>query len=887
MALSKHNPADTEHLENFISSSNEPIPEATNQLDELVNLLIDLDILKDREKRQRESISSDGNGHIEEIAGTTSDRKEENAPEKPPLGELNLTTMATKLLPPARDIENSEKAENNIKSNCDCTPELANLEEIKAADKSSNNSLNNENITDSAENLGLANQARSPEIKEENVEDLYDAYKRLQSALLGPELDDLQHIVTGFDNKVTTIEHQIYDPTELIDLLLPVISEILSRKVAESAESRGSIAEAMVPIIDEVIKAKVREDREAIGKALADALPSAISEKIRTHPEEFAKAIAPDIAAAIKEQIRLAPQAMVDALYPIIHTVIESKHQEDMGALATVIAPLLPPAIAQQIRQSPREIAQAIAPEMAAAIREQVKLDRGAMVEALAPEMGKAIKAQIELERDAMVDALYPVIGSTIAKYMADAIRSINEKVENTLSVEGINRKIRAAMQGVSEAELILKEAIPFKVRAVFLIHKQSGLVIAEVQNTGEQTLESDMVAGMLTAIRSFVNDCIARSGDVSEIDAIDYGNSKIILEVAGYCYLAVVTQGETPQWYIYRMQEALHSIVQITGDAIENYEGDPSVMPESVAPILESLTQIAATPNQKKRVKPNSLLVIGSAVAAVILLPFGYFQYRHSVERRIEQETTKALASAPELAIYNLSVDADGGKLKLAGKLPNPYLRQRAEQIVKQVAPKQQLENQIIAVEVPADPVLAAAEVQRVTATLNQMNGVAIKSRYADGKVTVEGRVAQVADSQKITQAFKQIPGVKAVTNTVQLAQLSLPVRIYFDGGETELKAANKGKILQVKAFLARYPEMALTIIGHSDGKGKSTTNQQLALARAEAVRQALLAESVDSKRLQVVATPNPPLGLDSKQPLWLSRCVRFQPVVSGLQSK
>jgi hypothetical protein len=48
--------------------------------------------------------------------------------------------------------------------------------------------------------------------------------------------------------------------------------------------------------------------------------------------------------------------------------------------------------------------------------------------------MGTAIKEQISLDRDAMVDALYPVIGSTISKYMAEAIKAINEKVENTLA---------------------------------------------------------------------------------------------------------------------------------------------------------------------------------------------------------------------------------------------------------------------------------------------------------------------------------------------------------------------------------------------------------------------------------------------------------------------
>jgi hypothetical protein len=110
-------------------------------------------------------------------------------------------------------------------------------------------------------------------------------------------------------------------------------------------------------------------------------------------------------------------------------------------------------------------------------------------------------------------------------------------------------------MQGVSEAELIFKEAMPFTVQAIFLIHKGSGLVISEVQPSDRQRLESEMVAGMLTAIRSFVNDCIAQSGEVSEIDQIEYGNSQITLEVAGYCYLAVVTQGQPPSHSFKKMR--------------------------------------------------------------------------------------------------------------------------------------------------------------------------------------------------------------------------------------------------------------------------------------------------------------------------------------------
>jgi hypothetical protein len=52
------------------------------------------------------------------------------------------------------------------------------------------------------------------------------------------------------------LEHQIYEPTELINLLLPLITEILSRKVAEAREE---VAQAIAPIIDEMIQLRLNK----------------------------------------------------------------------------------------------------------------------------------------------------------------------------------------------------------------------------------------------------------------------------------------------------------------------------------------------------------------------------------------------------------------------------------------------------------------------------------------------------------------------------------------------------------------------------------------------------------------------------------------------------
>lgn len=951
MSLSKNNIADIDNLENLISFSNDRAAKTETDLEALVNLLCDLRLLDKKEKRQGESIPCNENYQSNEsatsyevangyeyinVSASPVVEAEEN-PQSKPLSQETQAEVRSKTVGDREDKEDSfcqpttydrtpqpeqptldhftsasniaESASNSIANRSQELNKLALLllQETEANEPTLEPVLSSTKLTDAhdslanhdrqesslAERYSLEKQAREnlaqsnlSEGEDENLEESYAAFKRLQTLLLKSELADFSQVIDRFEQKVTNIEYQIHEPTELINLLLPIISELLNRKVAESNESRDAVADSLAPIIDQVIMAKTKENRVAMGTAMATAMPTAISEQIRNYPTEIGHAIAPDIAAAIKDQIRLNPQAMVEALYPIIHTVIESKREEDIEALSRAIAPLLPSAISQQIRNSPQEIAQAIAPEIASAIKEQIRLDQDSIASALAPEMGRAIKQQIEIERDAMVDALYPVIGSTIAKYMADAIRSINEKIENTFSMEGLNRKIRSKVQGVSEAELILKEAIPFTARAVFLIHKASGLVMSEIQSSGEQKLESDMVAGMLTAIRSFVNDCIAQSGDVSEIDAIDYGNSKIILEVAGYCYLAVVTQGETPQWYNHRVQEALQAIVESYDRLIKSYEGDPTSIPERVHNILEGLVKIKDTSTKDKKSKFTGLLVVGSVLAGLILLPWGYHQYRNAIDRQIEKDTAQRLASVPELAVYRLSINAREGKLRLSGKLPNQELRSKVEQIAKEIAPAYSLKNQI-AVQPPPDPVRTAADVKRVTSILNQMNGTAISSQYEAGKVTVKGTVAQVGDAEKITQAFKQIPGIVTVTNTVQLQQFSLPTRIYFELGSTQLKAGDRNKVIQVKAFLNRYPQTDLTIVGHSDTIGNSLENQRLALSRAETVRLALVAEGIDPKRLQAVGTPNPPLGLDSSQPLWLSRCVQFQPISPGFKRK
>ncbi|MEG3939081.1 OmpA family protein [Microcoleus sp. S36b_A3] len=602
-------------------------------------------------------------------------------------------------------------------------------------------------------------------------------------------------------------------------------------------------------------------------------------------PQELIALMLPWIAEILSRKITDSREEVVNAIVPIIDEVIRAKTVENRPAMSSAIAELLPDALAQQIKNSPQEIAKAIAPEIGMAIKEQIRLDQESIAQALAPEMGKAITAQIQLERDAMVDALYPVIGNTIARYMTEAIKTINEKVSNAMSVEGVKRKIRSKVQGVSEAELILKESVPFTIQAVFLIHKASGLIISEVQHSESYQLESEMVAGMLTAIRSFVNECIVQPGEVSELNQIEYGDSKILLEVAGYCYMAVVIKGEPPESFINKLRKTLSNLILSYAQLIHEFNGDPDTIPESLHPFIKTLFDPL---DKKKSTKPPIALAGISLLAlSLILVPWGMYQYRRSIDRPVVANVALALASTPELAVYRLNADVEGNTLKLTGKLPNPELRAKAEKIAASTVPNLKLDNQIIAVDVPPDPVLTAGEVQRITAVLNQREGVSISSRYGDRKVTVEGTITDAADSQKIAQSLKQIPGVQSVVSTIKLDPLQISSRIYFDPGTAKLDSTSAEIIASVKKFMDRYPQKHIKIIGHSDGTGEVATNQRLSLRRAAAVRDALMRQGADPKRLQTIASPNSPDGVEPNQPLLLSRCVIFEPITKTANGK
>ena len=188
-----------------------------------------------------------------------------------------------------------------------------------------------------------------------------------------------------------------------------------------------------------------------------------------------------------------------------------------------------------------------LTPMMTKLIKQTIQDSPHDMAEALGPVMGSAIRQQIRTQKDDIVDALYPVIGETISKSVSEAIGELTRNLDRRMRKRSPAERVAAQLQGVSSGELFFRDNLPYQIQYVFIIHRNSGLLLAQTSPSGELRDDLDMVSGMLTAIREFAKDSLGEDGELNEIK---HGEEFILLQTSQEVYVAAVLSGTIPQGY-------------------------------------------------------------------------------------------------------------------------------------------------------------------------------------------------------------------------------------------------------------------------------------------------------------------------------------------------
>jgi hypothetical protein len=113
----------------------------------------------------------------------------------------------------------------------------------------------------------------------------------------------------------------------------------------------------------------------------------------------------------------------------------------------------------------------------------------------------------------------------------------------------------------------------PFVIEDVFLI-TQSGLLIRHITRELKAGVDDDILTGMLTAVKDFVKDSF-RANEEGELDELQYGKLRIIIEYGKHVYLAAVIRGQETMHLRPEMKRVIRTIHRRYGRVLQNWDGN------------------------------------------------------------------------------------------------------------------------------------------------------------------------------------------------------------------------------------------------------------------------------------------------------------------------
>ncbi len=379
------------------------------------------------------------------------------------------------------------------------------------------------------------------------------------------------------------------------------------------------------------------------------------------------------------------------------------------------------------------------------------------LARALAPTIEESIKTSVKRDPRGITDAIFPVIGPAIRKSIADAIsrlvQSLNNTLEHSLSVRSLKWRLEARRTGKSFAEIVLVHTLIYRVDQVFLIHRESGLLLQHLVADATVSSDADMVSGMLTAIRNFVADSFGVD-DQHSLDSLRVGDLTVWVEAGPRAVVAVVIRGHPPEALRVQLQEAAEEIHASQAEALESFDGDAGPF-ELSRPVLEGCLQEARRERKTDKKKKGGPLV-AVAVLAVLIMPliaWGWLAVRDHL--RWSRYLTE-LEAAPGIVIT--ATGERDGKWFVAG-LRDPLSRDPEAILAECSLGPEQVEAAWRDFHSMEPDFIDA----RVDAALEPPDGVEVA--VADGVVRVTGRSSH-AWRERLRRSAPLIPGVRGVVD-------------------------------------------------------------------------------------------------------------------------
>ena len=467
----------------------------------------------------------------------------------------------------------------------------------------------------------------------------------------------------------------------------------------------------------------------------------------------------------------------------------------------------------------------------------------------LGPTVSAALEHSVRKDPKPLADAIFPIMGPAIRKSIAAAlsgmIQSLNQTLSYSLSAQGLKWRWEALRTGKSFSEVVLLHTLRYRVEEVFLIHRETGLLLRHVSAGGSVMQDADMVSGMLTAIQDFVKDSFT-GGQGDQMRTLDFVDLDVWIEQGPLAILAGAVRGTAPEDLRVVFQEVLERIHLQFGADLKDFAGDAAVF-EGTEPLLQECLQSALQQQDTSAQRKITPFRIIMAVILLAVLVFGFFWIR---DRRRWNAYLERLRSEPGIVVTDQGTQ--GGKYFVSG-LRDPLARD--SKVVMQgtgVAEDSVVERWQPFQALTPDLVLARAK-----KTLDPPPTVTLAVHDTTLEATGFAPHEWVVETRRIARL---LPGVNQFDEgkLFDTQRIENPL-LMFEFDQTELKPNQEEKLQQLISDIGRVQQLAgdkqahLEIMGRTDGSGSEVRNTSLSQGRADAVAELLRKNLPSANKLKI----------------------------------
>jgi len=466
------------------------------------------------------------------------------------------------------------------------------------------------------------------------------------------------------------------------------------------------------------------------------------------------------------------------------------------------------------------------------------------LMRALAPSVEEAITASVQKNPHALADALFPVIGPAIRKAVThtfDAmIDSVNQTIERSVSWQAVQWRLTAWRTGKPFAEVVIANTLDYRVEQVFLIHRESGLLLQHAAINQASGQDADQISAMLTAITDFARDSF-QVGRADTLESLRVGELAVTIVQGPHAILAAVVRGSIPPPVRASFETALESVHRQLGPALHAFNGDASRF-DPARPLLE-----ACLVSQRRRKEQRPSYRGWAIAAAGVVIALGVWLYVDLRERQHWNAYLERLAAEPGVVV--LASGKQDGAFFVTG-LRDPLARDPAEfAAAANIAPESVRSRWE-----PYQALHPAFVTARAALLLRPPPGVSLA--YDGGLLTATGSAPQqwIDDTARLAPA---IAGVRQFTFAGESTEARLigeieRAEIRFARGQAAIDSAQQPAVetlimslRQLDAAMASSHQRAVVeILGYASSDGPDALNAALSQARAERVHLALARE-------------------------------------------